>query len=350
MLAFFDSLIQRERESLHSDSEDSFLDDFHLSFILQPDSSEESDSDTTGTSMNNLLMRELLHRPSPGSSEGQAATNSSGQGVLRRLRQLRDTAVIRDLLNADSSSSDNEEETHAKVVVPELPRDLESGQDTAHSPVQFKRHQPHTKRHYRSQNRSRNDTHDSSSSESTSDSDSSQQKIKTKSAKDISNVEDSNSSCGGSSSDSEEDCNISKVTKGKTKSSSDEAETCKLSQKSKRNVQDTNSQNPSNSLKTHENVYKANEGNTNGFTETCKLFDDDSARDNHNENNISQGEGKMNSDRDVSPKTPCCSDLHENNHKVTSDGSRWTEQSDHDQCDNNKNYNGQQDDGKESNR
>ena len=76
MLAFFDSLIQREKDNLHSDSDDSYLDDLHLSFILEPDSSEESDSDHTGTSMSRLLMRELLHRPSPGPTDREVTTNS----------------------------------------------------------------------------------------------------------------------------------------------------------------------------------------------------------------------------------------------------------------------------------
>lgn len=332
MLAFFDSLIQREKDSFHSDSDDSFLDDLHLSFILQPDSSEGSDSDTTGTSMSRLLMRELLHRPSPGSPDREAATNSSGQGVLRRLRHLRDAAVIRDLLNADSSSSDDDtENNHIKVVLPELPRDLENGQSSAYSPVQFKRHQPRTKRCYRTvQNRPRNENERSSSSHVVSDSSSSDSDGKYKPQKTrrkTRNLEESSSSI-----DTDDDYR----TKQKRESSSNEAKSCKLLQKrKKRKVQGSNAQTPSNSLETHETVCtKANEHNPDRFTDT--LCSDNNARDNHKTNNT-QVQVNKNNESIVSPTTEC-PDSHENNHHVAADGSSWTDQSDHVPAINKKNY------------
>lgn len=308
MLAFFDSLIQREKDNFHSDSDDSFLDDFHLSFILQPNSSEESDSDHTGTSMSRLLMRELLHRPSPGSPE--AATNSSGQGVLRRLRHLRDAAVIRDLLNADSTSSEDDTENNVKVVLPELPRDLENGQSTAHSPVQFKRHQSHTKIRYRLQNRSGNEGERSSvssghvvcdSSSSDSDNKYSQQKSKPKTDRDISYLEESSSS-----SDTDDDY---RTTKKKTAPSSDEA---KFTQKrKKRKVQGTDAQSPANGLETCETACKVSEHKTDGFADI---------RDNQKANNNSEVKDTNSNKTIVSPEAEC-SESHENNHQVTADES-----------------------------
>ena len=326
MLAFFDSLIQREKNNLHSDSDDSFLDDFHLSFILQPDSSEESDSDHPGTSMSRLLMRELLSRPSPGSPDREAATNSSGQGVLRRLRHLRDAAVIRDLLNADSSSSDDDDEdvkNRIKVVLPELPRDLENGQSTAHSPVRFKRHQSRTKRQYRFQNKSRNDNvrsgvscghaaGDSSSSDS--DSKYKQQKSKTKTGRDISYLEGNR---GSSSTDTDDDyrTTTTTTTTKKTESSSDEADSRKFRHKNKkRKGQGTNAQSAFNNLETSETVCRTSEHKTDEFTDT---------RDNHNANNNS---GVKNA---KSNKTTVSTEAHANNHQEAGDGSEWTDQSDH---------------------
>lgn len=321
MLAFFDSLIQREKDNLHSDSDDSFLDDFHLSFILQPDSSEESDSDHTGTSMSRLLMRELLSRPSPGSPDGEAATNSSGQGVLRRLRHLRDAAVIRDLLNADSSSSDDDDddddvENRIKVVLPELPLDLENRQSTAHSPVRFKRHQSRTKRQYRFQNKSRNDNERSGvscghaaadSSSSDNDSKYKQQRSKTKTGRDISYLEGNSSST-----DTGDDY---RTTTKKTESSSDEADSRKFRHKrKKRKGQVTNAQSASNNLETCETVFETSEHKTDEFTDT---------RDNHKANNNSGVKNAKSNKTTVSPEA------HENNDQEAGDGSDWTDQSDH---------------------
>ena len=324
MLAFFDSLIQREKDNLHSDSDDSFLDDLHLSFILQPDSSEESDSDHTGTSMSRLLMRELLHRPSPGSPDGEAAANSSGQGALRRLRHLRDAAVIRDLLNADSTSSEDDTENHIRVVLPELPRDLENGQNTTHSPVQFKRHQSHAKRRYRFQNRSRNESEGRSvscgrvkcdSSSSDSDNKYSQEKSETNAGRDMSHREESSSS--SSSSDTDDDY---RTTKKKTESSNDEATACKLKQKRKKvKVQRTNAQSPSNTLETCETVCKASEHKTAGFIDV---------RGNHRANNEPEVNVTESNKTIVSPEAEC-SESHENNHQAAANESSWTEQSHH---------------------
>lgn len=352
MLAFFDSLIQREKDNLHSDSEDSLLDDFHLSFILQPDSSEESDSDTTETSMSHLLLRELLHRPSPGTLEGHTATNSSGQGVLRRLRKLRDTAVIRDLLNADSSSTDSEEESHVKVVLPALPSDLKSDEDTTQSTVQFKRHKPHTKRHYRSRNRSKN-VDDTSSSESANESDYSQRKIQNRTDKDSSLFEtsnssgSSNSSSSSSSNHSESDSRKSKGSKENTESSSDDAKICKFSHK-RRKLHKANSSNSSNCLETQENVCKATEVNTTGSTKTHRQLDGNNSKDSQNANNILHGEGMMKSDRYGTSQTDCCSDLHVNNEKVTPHESSLTDLSNYNSCGNKKSFYDQGDDHEES--
>lgn len=343
MLAFFDSLIQREKDNFHSDSDDSFLDDLHLSFILEPDSSEESDSDHTGTSMSRLLMRELLHRPSPGPTDGETATNSSGQGVLRRLRHLRDAAVIRDLLNADSSSSDDGRETHIKVVLPELPRDSESGQSTACSPAQFKRHQSHTNRCYRTQNRSRNENErsnvlcDSSSSES--DCKYSQQKSKTKTGRDISYLEESSS--GSSSIDSEDDSRISKAAKKNTESDSDEAKSCKLIKKrKKRQLHRTNAKSSSNSLETCGTLCKATEHKMDGLTDN---------RDNHMVNCDSQVKVTKSNEEFVSPKAEC-SESDENNHHTAANGSNWTGQSDNVVTINQKNGNTQRKEEDEENK
>jgi len=146
MLAFFDSLIQREKDSFHSDSDDSVWDDLHLSIILQAGSSEGSDSETMGTSVNRLLAREILHRP------GEGSPDSSSQGVLRRLRHLRNAAVIRDLLNGDSSS-DEETRNHIQIADTELPTALDNGQSSTHAPVTFNKTRRHTNRRYRFHNR-----------------------------------------------------------------------------------------------------------------------------------------------------------------------------------------------------
>ena len=319
MLAFFDSLIQREKDNLHSDSDDSFLDDLHLSFILEPDSSEESDSDHTGTSMSRLLMRELLHRPSPGPTDREVATNSSGQGALRRLRHLRDAAVIRDLLNADSSSSDDGRDTHFKVVPPQLPRDLESGQSTVHSPAQFKRHQSHTNRCYRVQNRSRNENERSNvlCDSSSSDSDCQKQKSKAKTGRDISYLEESSSS--SSSIDLEDDPRISKATKKNTASGSDEAKSYKLIKKrKKRQLCRTSVKSASNTLETCETMCKATEHKMDGFTNN---------RDNHMANCDSQVKVTKSTEEFVSSKAEC-SESNESNHHTAANGSNWTGQSD----------------------
>ena len=322
MLAFFDSLIQREKDNLHSDSDDSFLDDLHLSFILEPDSSEESDSDHTGTSMSRLLMRELLHRPSSGPTDREEATNSSGQGVLRRLRHLRDAAVIRDLLNADSSSSSEDgRDTHFKVVPPELPRDLESGQSTVHSPAQFKRHQSRTNRCYRVQNRSRNENERSNvlcdSSSSDSDCKYSQQKSKAKVGRDISFVEESSSS--NSSIDSYDDSRISKAAKKNAESGSDETKSYKLTKKRrKRQLHRTNVKSPSNSLGTCETMCKATEHEMDGLTDN---------RDDIMANCNSQVNGTKSSEELVPAKAEC-SESNERNHHTAANGSNWTGQPD----------------------
>ena len=321
MLAFFDSLIQREKDNLHSDSDDSFLDDLHLSFILEPDSSEESDSDHTGTSMSRLLMRELLHRPSPGPTDREVTTNSPGQGVLRRLRHLRDAAVIRDLLNADSSSSDDGRDTHFKVVPPELPRDLESEQSTVHSPAQFKRHQSHRNRCYRVQNRSRNENErrsvlcDSSSSDS--DFKLSRQKSKAKPGKDICYLEEGSSS--SSSIDSEDDSRISKAAEKNTESESDEAKSCKLIKKrKKRQLHRKNVKSPSNSSETCETLCKATEHKMDGFTDN---------RDNNMANCDSQVKVSKSEEEFVTSKVEC-SESNESTHHTAASGGNWTGQSD----------------------
>lgn len=321
MLAFFDSLIQREKDNLHSDSDDSFLDDLHLSFILEPDSSEESDSDHTGTSMSRLLMRELLHRPSPGPTDREVTTNSPGQGVLRRLRHLRDAAVIRDLLNADSSSSDDGRDTHFKVVPPEPPRDLESGQSTVHSPAQFKRHQSHRNRCYRVQNRSRNENErrsvlcDSSSSDS--DFKLSRQKSKAKPGKDICYLEESSSS--SSSIDSEDDSRISKAAEKNTESESDEAKSCKLIKKrKKRQLHRKNVKSPCNSSETCETLCKATEHKMDGFTDN---------RDNNMANCDSQVKVSKSEEEFVTSKVEC-SESNESTHHTAASGGNWTGQSD----------------------
>lgn len=172
MLAFFDSLIQREKDSFHSDSDDSVWDDLHLDLILQASSSEGSDSDTIGISVNRLLAREILRQPAQGSPETEPSANNSGQGVLRRLRHLRNAAVIRDLLNEDSSS-DEETENQIQVSLNKLPRDLDNGQDSTHSTVTFNRHRRHAGRRYRFHNRLREEkdrNHAAESDSSTTDS------------------------------------------------------------------------------------------------------------------------------------------------------------------------------------
>ena len=331
MLAFFDSLIQREKDNLHSDSDDSYLDDLHLSFILEPDSSEESDSDHTGTSMSRLLMRELLHRPSPGPTDREVTTNSSGQGVLRRLRHLRDAAVIRDLLNADSSSSDDGRDAHLKVVPPELPRDLESGQSTVHSPAQFKRHQSRTNRCYRVQIRSRNENERSSilcdSSSSDSDCKYSQRQSTAKTGKDISYLEESSSS--SSSIDLEDDSKISKAAEKNTESGcSDEFKSCKLIKKrKKRQLHRKNVKSPSNSLETCETLCKATEHKIDGFTDN---------RDNHVTNCDSQV--KVTKSKEEFEE---CSESNESTHHTAASGGNWTDQSDNIVTSNKKNGNTQ---------
>ena len=344
MLAFFDSLIQREKDNLHSDSDDSFLDDLHLSFILEPDSSEESDSDHTGTSMSRLLMRELLHRPSPGPTDREATANSSGQGVLRRLRHLRDAAVIRDLLNADSSSSDDGRDSHFKVVPPELPgRDLASGQSTVHSPAQFKRHQSHRNRCYRVQNRTRNENERSGglcdSSSSDSDCKHSRQKSKAKTGKDIYDLEENSSS--NSSIDSEDDSRISKAAEKNVESDSDEAKSCKFVKKrKKRQLHRKNVKSPSNSLETCETLCKATEHKIDGFTDS---------RDKNMTNCDSQVKVSKRDEELVTSKVEC-SESNESTHHTAACGGNWTGQSDNIVTINKKNDNTQRKEEDEENK
>ena len=150
MIAFFDSLIQREKENRNSDSDDSAWEDLHLSIILEGGSSEDSDSDTIETSVNRLLAREILHRPTQRSPDTEPSSNTVGQGALRRLRQLKKSAVIRDLLNRDSnSSSSSDEEPDNCSSLKYLVRDVEDGQNDKLSPVIINRPQRHANRRYR---------------------------------------------------------------------------------------------------------------------------------------------------------------------------------------------------------
>lgn len=158
MLAFFDSLIEREKENFCSDSDDSTWEDLHLSLILQGGSSEDSDNGTIGTSVNRLLARELLHRPTQRSPEREPSANTSGQGALRRLRYLKNAAVIRDLLNRDSSSSSSrssDEETGNCIPLNELASGDDNGQNSKRSSVTFNRPRRNTSRRYRFRSRIR---------------------------------------------------------------------------------------------------------------------------------------------------------------------------------------------------
>ena len=164
MLAFFDSLIDREKNDPLSDSHDSFGDDFNLSFILQGGSGESSDSDSVGLSVSQL--REILYQPNQDSFFGD-----QNEGVLRRLRHLSNSVAIRDLLHTvvdttSSSSDDDDSERHVRLVLPEVPRDGENGHGSELAPVQFNRHQHRRNRNYRHQPQARVESSSSGSSPS----------------------------------------------------------------------------------------------------------------------------------------------------------------------------------------
>lgn len=150
MLAFFDSLIQRETSGWDSVSDDNFSpDEFYLTF-LQGESSE-SENDTVGISMGRL--RQALARR----QATQPGTDNS-QALYRRLRRLSRAAVLRQLLGGESESSSNssdsssggeneevEEESQPRVVLP----DLSPTEPRSEEPVQFQRRRGHRRRHYR---------------------------------------------------------------------------------------------------------------------------------------------------------------------------------------------------------
>ena len=254
MLAFFDSLIQREKDNFHSDSGDSVWDDLHLNLILQAGSSEGSDSDTIGISVNRLLAREILRRPAGGSPETEPSANISGQGALRRLRHLRNAAVIRDLLNADSSS-DEETGNHIQVALNKLPGDLDNGQSSTHSMVTFNRHRHHTRRRYRFHSRLREGKDRNQAAESdSSSSDSGDKNTEAKNGKNIPCLRE------GSSSSSDE----VKARESMDTSIDGEVQPAKMIQKrGKTMLEDINRQNSVDGQGRCQTIYKTNEQSQN---------------------------------------------------------------------------------------
>ena len=145
MLAFFDSLIQHEKDKFILNSDDSTWDDNPWSTIPEGGGSENSDSDTTDSSVSRFLAREIFHRPAPVSSDREPSVNVSGEGVLRQFRRLGNAAVMRDLLNPANHS---DEESHVQTPLKELRRELDSSQSSRCSPIVFHKRR-HSNRCYR---------------------------------------------------------------------------------------------------------------------------------------------------------------------------------------------------------
>lgn len=135
MLAFFDTLIQREQGGWNSDSDSNLSeDDFYSNFIVQ--STEASDSDSGRLSSQRV--RDILERETRDSDD----SDETSQAVLRRMRRLRRAAFLRGLVRGSELRQEEEEGEHPadaqSVFIHHLTREimreaLESSSDSSDS-------------------------------------------------------------------------------------------------------------------------------------------------------------------------------------------------------------------------
>lgn len=151
MLAFFDSLIQRELSGLNSDSTGTLSPDEFYANFAHPDSSSSSDEDDVGISITRI--RELLSLPATSERARNVNLNVTNESV-RGTRVINRWRMFRELLNsetlADSSSdapSDTGEELQVPLVLPSPPRSDSEGTET--EMVSFRRSQTARRRRYR---------------------------------------------------------------------------------------------------------------------------------------------------------------------------------------------------------
>ena len=170
MLAFFDSLIQRELSGWHSDSTGSLSpDEFYMNFV-HPDSSGSSDDDTVGISLGRLT--EILSRQANHAGERSAESEEQNMaaGVLRRLRLMNSRRMFRELLHSTSttssaseSSGEGGDEIHQPVVLPSPPGS--ESDEVEQAPVAFRRRRAARRRRYRRAGPSRRRSNSSTSSD-----------------------------------------------------------------------------------------------------------------------------------------------------------------------------------------
>ncbi|KXJ17739.1 DDB1- and CUL4-associated factor 5 [Exaiptasia diaphana] len=135
MLAFFDTLIQREQGGWNSDSDSNLSeDDFYSNFLVQ--STEASDSDSGRLSSQRV--RDILEQETRDSDD----SDETSQAVLRRMRRLRRAAFLRGLVRGSERQDEEEGEQHPadaqSVFIQHLTREimreaLESSSDSSDS-------------------------------------------------------------------------------------------------------------------------------------------------------------------------------------------------------------------------
>lgn len=174
MLAFFDTLIQREHGGWNSESDSNYSeDDFYSSYLVRSSDGSESDSERVSVQR----VRELLSQENRDSDESE----DTSLAVLRRVRRLRRAAflrrlvrgaerqveggdegeqhpsdsqnaflrhltreIMREALETSSESSDSE-----PTITLALPEDLHSDNNEDNEPVQFNRSRARHTRQYR---------------------------------------------------------------------------------------------------------------------------------------------------------------------------------------------------------
>lgn len=174
MLAFFDTLIQREHGGWNSESDSNYSEeDFYSNYLARSSDSSGDDSVRRSTQR----VRDLLAQESRDSDE----SDDTAQAVLRRVRRLRRAAflrrlvrgaerqledgdenqehpsdsqnaflrhltreIMREALETSSDSSDSE-----PTVTLALPEELQNENNEENEPVQFNRPRAHHRRQYR---------------------------------------------------------------------------------------------------------------------------------------------------------------------------------------------------------
>lgn len=186
MLAFFDTLIQREHGGWNSESDSTYSeDDFYSNFLVRSSDGSGSDSDRVSAQR----VRDILSMETRDSDE----SDETSQAVLRRMRRLRRAAFLRGLVRGserqneeevdesqshpsdsqnaflrhltreimrealESSSDSSDSEPTVTLEIPEEFLDNDNTEETT-EPVEFNHSRSHRVRQYRRRSSSREST------------------------------------------------------------------------------------------------------------------------------------------------------------------------------------------------